>query len=153
MCVSRKSAAGNPRPILGSGQPVGQAFVTPTLDDQTPYLVCAPTMRVPLSVQFSAKAYLALRAALLCVHRHNDDDKPNIETLLYPGLGTGVRCLPVQVAAKQMRAAFENVVLGMNMRFTTMGDAYAEHVSLVSRSPFCPSRRRIFLGVPCPIPQ
>lgn len=119
--------------------PVGQAFIVPTLDDQTPFLVCAPTMRVPLSVQFSANAYLALRAALLCVMRHSNDDKPNIETLLCPGLATGVGCLPVQVAAKQMRAAFENAVHGQKRVFTTMGDAYAEHVSLVSRSPFVPA--------------
>ncbi|MCP4502543.1 MAG: hypothetical protein GY822_21545 [Deltaproteobacteria bacterium] len=124
--------------------PVGQAFLAPTLDDKIPYLVCAPTMRVPLSIQFSKNAYLALRAALLCATRHNDknnddNDSRKIETLLYPGLGNGVGCLPVQVAAKQMRAAFMNVIHSQNASFTTMGNAYAEHVSLVYRVPFAKS--------------
>ena len=51
--------------------PVGTAEVVPTTHKRWPFLVVAPTMRVPESVANTLNAYLAFRAALLAVNRHN----------------------------------------------------------------------------------
>src|SRR5262249_15026237 len=44
--------------------PVGQALIVETLDRQMPFLVSAPTMRVPMDVSQTVNAYLAFRAVI-----------------------------------------------------------------------------------------
>ncbi|MCB9744169.1 MAG: macro domain-containing protein [Alphaproteobacteria bacterium] len=86
--------------------PVGQATLVPTEHPRVPWLVSAPTMRVPMDVSQTVNAYLALRAALLAVDAANAEGA-GIHTLLCPGLGAAVGRMPAQVAALQMRAAWE----------------------------------------------
>lgn len=68
--------------------PVGNALTVPTENSVLPWLVCAPTMRVPMRVEGTFNAYLAFRAILIEVRRFNRIE-PRIRTLLVPGLGTG----------------------------------------------------------------
>ena len=83
--------------------PVGSAEVVETNDARWPFLVVAPTMRVPESVAQTVNAYLAFRATLLAVQRHNQAGLPVIKTLLCPGLGTGIGGLDPRRCAAQMR--------------------------------------------------
>jgi O-acetyl-ADP-ribose deacetylase (regulator of RNase III) len=90
--------------------PVGAALVVELPSRQCPFLVAAPTMRVPSDIRGTINAYLALRAALVAVLRHNAGGRRAIRTLGVPGLGTGVGALPPREAADQMRTAYDNVV-------------------------------------------
>jgi O-acetyl-ADP-ribose deacetylase (regulator of RNase III) len=91
---------------IGGMLPVGQALVVETGDGEVPYLVCAPTMEVPMHVAHTNNAYLAMRAALRAVERFNEKHPGAIQSIGVPGLCTGVGEMPPEVAARQMRAAY-----------------------------------------------
>lgn len=88
---------------------VGQAIVLPTQHTDIPFLVCAPTMRVPGEISDTVNVYLAFRAALIALVAHNRKGAP-IRTLLVPGMGTGIGQVPPGRAARQMRHAYDTVV-------------------------------------------
>ena len=90
--------------------PVGAAEVVATGHPRWPHLVVAPTMRVPESVAHTVNAYLAFRAALLAVRRHNSSAEGSpIRSLLVPGLATGIGAMDALRCAAQMRLAFDQV--------------------------------------------
>lgn len=89
--------------------PVGQAMVVPTGHENIPYLVAAPTMRIPDKIGETVNVYLAFRAALLAVLAQNHRSPNSINTLRFPALGTGVGSMPLARAAHQMRAAHTSV--------------------------------------------
>ena len=89
--------------------PVGQAMVVPTGHESIPYLVVAPTMRIPDKIGETVNVYLAFRAALLAVLAQNDRSPNSIKTLRFPALGTGVGSMPLARAAHQMHAAHTSV--------------------------------------------
>jgi O-acetyl-ADP-ribose deacetylase (regulator of RNase III) len=89
--------------------PVGQAMVVPTGHETVPYLVAAPTMRIPDRVDDTVNAYLAFRAALLAVLAHNDADNAPIKSLRAPALATGIGAMPLARAAHQMHSAYVSV--------------------------------------------
>jgi len=86
--------------------PVGQATIVATGDEAIPWLVSAPTMRIPENVSHTVNAYLAFRAALLAVKHHNEAGGPRIDSLLCPGLGTAVGGMPAARCAVQMHMAW-----------------------------------------------
>lgn len=74
------------------------------------YLISAPTMRVPMDVIHSVNAYLAFRAVIRAVKKHNQtvqNVEDRITSVLCPGLGTAVGRMPVKRCAFQMRQAYE----------------------------------------------
>ena len=71
-------------------QPVGTAFVIDTGDEGRPFLVHAPTMRVPGSIAGTDKVYAATWATLLAVQGHNQQDGRKIGTVALPAMGTGL---------------------------------------------------------------
>jgi O-acetyl-ADP-ribose deacetylase (regulator of RNase III) len=87
--------------------PVGGAVVVPTQHRAIPFLVSAPTMRVPDNISETVNVYLAFRAALLAVK-----ESKQIRSLLSPALGTGVGAMPIERASRQMYAAYAEVALG-----------------------------------------
>ena len=93
---------------------VGQAELIPTDHARIPYVIAAPTMRVPSVLGASVNAYLALRAVLLLIaHGRLEDGRPisdAIEDLAVPGLGTGTGGMPPGICARQMRAALGDVL-------------------------------------------
>lgn len=91
--------------------PVGQAVIVETLDDQLPFLVSAPTMRVPGPVPTSVNAYLAFRAALIAVKQHNAAGRRAIGSVLCPGLASAIGGMPPSRVAAQMRLAWD-IVMG-----------------------------------------
>lgn len=114
---------------------VGAAEVVPTEDARIPYLIAAPTMRVPMILKELVAPFLAARAALLLV-RHGvfrvgphagQPVSSRISTIAFPGLGTGVGRVPPEVCAREMRAAIESVVLGPDRFPSTWMEAAARH--------------------------
>ena len=92
--------------------PVGCAVIVETRDPRIPYLVSAPTMRVPMNVSNTVNAYLAFRAALIAVRNHNRANPGSIGSLLCPGLATFYGCMPPRRSAVQMLLAYRLVVKG-----------------------------------------
>lgn len=111
--------------------PVGQAIMLQTGDFEYPWLISAPTMRVPSSIVHTPNAYLAFRAVLRAVREHNQTQAMPIRSLLCPGLGTAIGRLPVEVCAKQMKAAYDVVVLGKKPKFGHFSDAVGWHSQMI----------------------
>ena len=64
--------------------PVGQATIVETFDAEIPFLVSAPTMRIPMNVSNTLNAYLAFRAAIRAVRQHNNSDASRSEKYFAP---------------------------------------------------------------------
>lgn len=99
---------------------VGQAAIIETKDpkETIKYLISAPTMRVPTDVRGTVNAYLAFRATLLAVRKHN---KKVME-------GTAVGLMNCDACAYQMLKAYEAVVFGNLFPFSDLaGFQFAHH--------------------------
>lgn len=92
--------------------PVGMAIIAPMPNTRLPFVVAAPTMRVPGGVSDTLNAYLAMRAVLVALLHHNAQNNPPINSIAVPGLCTGVGGMPCSAAARQMRAAYDNILGG-----------------------------------------
>lgn len=84
--------------------PIGQALTVRTDGEHWPYLICAPTMRVPETVAETTVAYQAMRATLFEARDHSP-----IESVAIPAFGAGVGKMPVNRCAYQMREAYRVV--------------------------------------------
>lgn len=105
---------------------VGSAVIVPTHHETIPYLVSAPTMRIPDNIANTVNVYLAFRAALLAARECKE-----IKSLLSPAFGTGVGSMPIERAARQMYAAYAEVILGeMQWRATARG-VLQQHAQLL----------------------
>jgi O-acetyl-ADP-ribose deacetylase (regulator of RNase III) len=91
--------------------PVGQALIMETNNEEIPYLISAPTMRLPADVSDSVNAYLAFRASILAVKRFNQTSDKPITSVLCPGLCTATGKMPYTRAARQMAIAYRNAAL------------------------------------------
>jgi O-acetyl-ADP-ribose deacetylase (regulator of RNase III) len=108
-------------------QPVGTAFVVRTGNPDVPFLVHAPTMRVPGNIAGTDKVYAATWAALLAIAAHNARDVADtasvgsidardagcvghakIRVAAFPAMGTGFGGVPFDEAARQMAAAYRH---------------------------------------------
>lgn len=122
---------------------VGSAELVETGNDRIPYLIAAPTMRVPMVLSDSVNAYLAARAALLLIARGRfesgaETGRPigdKIHRVAFPGLGTGVGRLSPNLCAHQMRAAIEDVLLNRNARPRNWVEASERHQLLYTDRP------------------
>lgn len=103
---------------------VGQALVLETGDCKIPYLISAPTMRIPtnFNIDTSINAYLAMKAILIKAKGHN-----NIKSVAVPGLCTGVGRMQPMIAARQMNIAYKEIVLQEKMSFSGFGEAQKYH--------------------------
>ena len=106
---------------------VGKALVLETGDVTVPYLISAPTMRVPMdfNIATSINAYLAMKALLIAAKT-----KPAIQTIAVPGLCTGVGKMGAYVAARQMFFAYEEIILGKKRMYQNFGDAQKFQIQL-----------------------
>ena len=89
-------------------QPIGTAFVVPTHHPRVPFLVHAPTMRVPTSIDDTANIYSATWAAFLAIHAHNRDHVDKIQSVALPAFGTGFGQVSFDEAARQMAVAYSH---------------------------------------------
>src|ERR1700735_1784642 len=85
--------------------PLGAATVIEMHSGRFPFLVVAPTMRVPGDSRGTINAYLAMRAALVAVLDVNRGGAGKIASLAVPGLCTEVGWMSADESALQMRAA------------------------------------------------
>ncbi|MBN9295703.1 MAG: macro domain-containing protein [Filimonas sp.] len=103
---------------------VGQSILMETADKDIPYLISAPTMRVPtnFNIDTSLNAYLAMKAALI-----RAQNTAGISSVAIPGLCTGVGRMQPMIAARQMNIAYKEIILGHKMDFSTFGEAQKYH--------------------------
>jgi O-acetyl-ADP-ribose deacetylase (regulator of RNase III) len=114
--------------------PVGSAVIVRTENTKIPFLISAPTMRVPSSIARSINVYLAFRAALVAALRHNQNpDLPTISTVAAPGMGTGVGEVNPSRAAKHMRVAYDSILGKNRERRRNVGHIWGEHQELLSQ--------------------
>lgn len=86
---------------------VGQALTVLTHNAKWPYLISAPTMRVPtLLPSDTINPYLAAKAIFQQLR-----DDARINSIVVPGLGTGVGNVAPFVCAHQMRQAYDDVFI------------------------------------------
>ena len=111
--------------------PVGMALIIETSNEGIPYLVSAPTMRVPENVAHTANAFLAFRAALNAISRHNQTTDRKIESVLCPGLATAIGEMPASVCASQMRRAYERWASDEVWSPVTIREAKFDHLDMV----------------------
>lgn len=90
---------------------VGEAVVVATIAPDLPWLICAPTMRVPGPVPHTLNAYLAFRAALRAALAHTRSGAGRIASVLSPGLASAIGAMPPDRVARQMRFAWD-ITLG-----------------------------------------
>jgi len=112
--------------------PVGCAIITATDQQDFPYIITAPTMRVPANVSKTHHAYLAFKAILQVIKRFNEQHSNSpIKTVACPGLGTGEGRMPADRCARQMKRAWEVV---QDNQFVTQGGlagAVEDHLTLL----------------------
>ena len=115
---------------------VGAAEIVETDDVRLPYLIAAPTMRVPMILgQETINPYLATRAVLLLVKRANfghgskaeEKISEHVKTVAFPGMGTGVGKVSFMVCARQVRAAIDDFLLEKYTLPRTWAEASERH--------------------------
>ncbi len=101
---------------------VGQSVIVETRNEHIPYLIAAPTMRVPTKLgNNSINPYLAARSALRLAKANS------LESIAFPGLGTGVGGVSPEICALQMKRAIESVFLGIPKFPKTWKEAQNSH--------------------------
>jgi O-acetyl-ADP-ribose deacetylase (regulator of RNase III) len=100
---------------------VGQAHLVRTKDESIPYMISAPTMRVPLHIEGTVNVYLAFRAALRIAKQ------TYMESILCPGLGTAVGAMNPVIAASQMKLAYMEVIKGHKIEQGSIEQANRNH--------------------------
>lgn len=117
---------------------IGTAEIVDTDDSNIPFLIAAPTMRVPMVLADSVHPYLAARAVFLLIkhgtfpsgHLAGEAISDGIKSVAFPGLGTGVGRVGPNTCAHQVRAAIEHIVFGNNDFPATWADAQIRHQKL-----------------------
>ena len=122
---------------------VGSATAVATGDPHIPFLIAAPTMRVPMSLHESVNPYLAARAVFLLVKygqflsgpQQGQPISDRIHTIAFPGLGTGVGRIGSRTCARQVRAAIDDIVLEQYQMPKSWAEASERHQLLYTAYP------------------
>lgn len=108
--------------------PVGTAEILETNDGRWPYMVAAPTMRIPENISNSINVYLAFKAILNAIKIFNHSNGPIIKSMVCSGLGTGVGRVSPERCANQMRLAYN--VMSSPSRLPSFGEIHKFHHKL-----------------------
>lgn len=119
---------------------VGAAEIVETGDTKIPFLIAAPTMRVPMILRDSVHPYLATRATFLLIQHgivpagpfESQKVSDLVSTVAFPGLGTGVGRVEPNTCARQMRVAIQEIALGKRTFPDSWADASTRHQLLYS---------------------
>ena len=114
---------------------VGAADIVETGDEAFPYVIAAPTMRVPHVLGYTVNPYLAARAVLLLIKHGTmpygafagERVSTLVQSVAFPGLGTGVGRVGPNMCAHQVRQAIEEVLTGPSTFPTSWDDATRRH--------------------------
>lgn len=117
---------------------VGMGEIVDTDNLQILYLIAAPTMRVPMILAHSINPYLAARAVLLLIKHgtfasgslKGEPVASFVDSVAFPGLGTGVGRIGANTCARQVRAAIEDVILEEHQFPQSWADAQKRHQQL-----------------------
>jgi len=90
---------------------VGEAILIETTNQEIPYCISAPTMRVPMILKNTPNVYLASKAIFNLLLDIQSVGLP-INRVTISGLGTGVGRVPYEICAKQMKKAYDEIWLG-----------------------------------------
>ena len=107
---------------------VGQALLIDTDFESIPFLISAPTMRVPMILKDSVNVYLASRAIFLLLKQNHH----RISIVTFSGLATGIGQVPYDICAKQMKQAYDFVWLDKFVFPKTWSDSQTQHQLLYS---------------------
>lgn len=121
---------------------VGMAEIVETDNTKIPYVIAAPTMRVPMILKDSINPYLAARAVLLLIKYGIFENgilegeliSQAVQTVAFPGLGTGVGKIGVNTCAHQVRKAIDTVLLERESFPKSWLDAQQRHQKLYTSS-------------------
>jgi O-acetyl-ADP-ribose deacetylase (regulator of RNase III) len=100
----------------GGELPVGEALIVPTGSPAPEWLISAPTMRQPgeLLPPDTVHPYLAARAVLRLWRNgtleHGEPIREVVRTIALPGMGTGVGGVAPETCARQVIAAWDEVI-------------------------------------------
>ncbi len=122
---------------------VGAADIVETGDAHIPFLIVAPTMRVPMVLKDSINPYLAACAIFLLVRYGVFKSDPFegqrvadvIQVIAIPGLGTGVGRIAADICARQVRAAIDDIILGKYRMPQSWAEASETHQLLYTDRP------------------
>jgi O-acetyl-ADP-ribose deacetylase (regulator of RNase III) len=103
---------------------VGDAIVVPTYHQSIPFLIVAPTMRVPKIITDPADVMLATRAAIRMACNFRFDH------IVMPGMGTGCGQVRPDIAARAMRAGIEAGLRDTPRRPYNWREAQERHFAL-----------------------
>lgn len=109
---------------------VGQAVLIETNFISIPFLISAPTMRVPMILKDSVNVYLASRAIFLLLKQNHH----RISIVTFSGLATGIGQVPYDICAKQMKQAYDDVWLEKFVFPDTWSEAQKNHQLLYSKT-------------------
>jgi len=120
---------------------VGSAEVIDTQHQSIPWLIAAPTMRMPMTVRDTINPYLAARAVFLCVlhgilrggTQAGRTVRDVVHTVAMPGLGTGVGGVEPAVCSRQVRAAIDQVLLRRDWYPEEWGQVLQQHEEFLGR--------------------
>jgi len=124
--------------------PIGCAEIVETQDETVPYVISAPTMRVPMYLgDESIHPYLALRAVvMLCRNgvfkdgeQMGESVNAHVRTVAVPGLGTGVGAVPFDLAAFQMCEAIRLHRTGKHFLPKSWAEAVEDQLALLKQEP------------------
>jgi O-acetyl-ADP-ribose deacetylase (regulator of RNase III) len=109
---------------------VGQADIVETYNTNIPFLIAAPTMRVPMILTDTVNPYLAARAVFRLWQEGvfvsgafaGEKIATHVQTIAMPGLGTGVGRVGANTCANQVRKAIDDILL----KGYTMPKSWAE---------------------------
>jgi O-acetyl-ADP-ribose deacetylase (regulator of RNase III) len=119
---------------------VGNAEIVETDNVAIPFLIAAPTMRIPTVLRNTVNPYLAARAVLLLIrdgvfvdgNLKGERISDAVTNVAFPGLGTGVGQVPPEICGLQMRAAIDQVIFDKPGFPTSWADASERHQRLYS---------------------
>ncbi|EHO5189003.1 macro domain-containing protein [Salmonella enterica] len=132
-------------------QPVGSAFVIETGNSKHPWLVHAPTMRVPLIIDGTDAVYNATRAALLAIFQHNKSvaEYKKIKSVVFPAMGAGCGQVPPESVARQMKLAwdsFSNPPKAINWQYASARQNAVFSTTAYCPQTLCPNARTEYIG-------
>src|SRR5436190_3100647 len=99
---------------------VGTAEIVETGHPRIPFVIAAPTMRVPMILRDTVNPYLAARAVFRLIQHGlvpagalaGERVEAVVTSVAFPGLATGIGRVGPNTCAHQVRAAIEEVLLG-----------------------------------------
>jgi len=114
---------------------VGNAEIVETGHEKLPFLIAAPTMRVPMILRDSVNPYLAARAVFRLVMSGvfptgsfaGQRVDGHVKSIALPGLGTGVGQIGANTCAHQVAQAIGDVILGNIVPPRTWAEAMERH--------------------------